>query len=528
MRAPRPQESGDGAVNGKSGRLKPWHIALAIFAVICAVVLSIAGGWLSPIIKRKLISTLRETYQSDVELSNLYVSLWPYPRASGDGLVLRLHGRTDIPPLIKLRHFEAGAGWHNALRGHVGTVRLQGLEVRISRGDSGDNGGSEEHAEHKKPVRAGFLIDTIVADNALVEILPKNPLKDPLDFSIFKLTMTDVALDRPAQYQAELRNAKPPGLIQVAGDFGPWNGGEPGDTPLTGKFQFSHADLGVFKGLAGTLSSTGEFRGVLSKLEVSGKTDSPDFTVKAGNHPMHLRTTYQATVDGTNGDTLLHPVIADFGRTRVTANGSVTNLTGTKGKTVSLDAVVDHGNLADVLRFAVKSNEPPLEGNISFHSKIVIPPGDRDIAEKLQLIGKFHIEQAVFTSPSVEQKVATLSERSRGDTDSGGQTRPRSDFEGTFSLNNGIVKLAGLNFVVPGARIQLAGTYGLLTEQMDFRGLVITDVKLSQMTTGWKSVLLKAIDPIFSKNRKGAAIPIHIGGTRESPSIGLELGRAVR
>lgn len=509
------------------GRFKLWHVALIVFGLICCFVLAIAGGLLTPLVKRKLISTLREEYQSDVELRNLNVLLWPYPRASGDGLVLRLHGRTDIPPLIKLRHFDASAGWHNALLGRIGSVRLQGLEVHISRRDADDQANPQEkHKGSKSP--ASFVINTIVADNALVEILPRNPLKDPLDFPIFKLTMTDVALDRPSHYEAELRNATPPGLIHAAGDFGPWNSDDPGGTPLTGKFQFANADLGVFKGLAGTLSSKGEFKGVLSKLEVNGATDTPNFNVKAGNHPVHLKTTYQATVDGTNGDTLLHPVIADFGHTRVTANGSVTNLSGTKGKTVSLDAVVDHGNLADVLRFAVKSNEPPLEGNISFHSRIVIPPGDRDIAEKLQLIGKFHIEQAIFTSPSVEKKVATLSERGRGDTESGGQTRPRSDFEGTFSLNNGIVKLGGLSFATPGARIQLNGTYGLLTEQMDFHGSVITDVKLSQMTTGWKSLLLKALDPIFSKNKAGAVIPIHIGGTRENPSIGLEFTRPHR
>lgn len=31
----------------------------------------------------------------------------------------------------------------------------------------------------------------------------------------------------------------------------------------------------------------------------------------------------------------------------------------------------------------------------------------------------------------------------------------------------------------------------------DFHGLLKTDAKLSQMTTGWKSILLKAVDPFF-------------------------------
>jgi hypothetical protein len=43
------------------------------------------------------------------------------------------------------------------------------------------------------------------------------------------------------------------------------------------------------------------------------------------------------------------------------------------------------------------------------------------------------------------------------------------------------------------------------------------------MTTGLKSKLLRMVDPIFSRNRTGAVIPIHIGGTRSNPTIGLDI-----
>ena len=47
--------------------------------------------------------------------------------------------------------------------------------------------------------------------------------------------------------------------------------------------------------------------------------------------------------------------------------------------------------------------------------------------------------------------------------------------------------------------------------------------KVSQTTTGWKSVLLKAVDPIFKRKNVGAEIPIHISGTPDKPSFGLAL-----
>jgi hypothetical protein len=44
------------------------------------------------------------------------------------------------------------------------------------------------------------------------------------------------------------------------------------------------------------------------------------------------------------------------------------------------------------------------------------------------------------------------------------------------------------------------------------------------MTTGWKSILLKPVDPFFSKNGSGTEIPIRITGTESEPHFGLDFG----
>jgi hypothetical protein len=501
-----------------------WIIALGVFVLLCAAVMLLSGGWLSPIAKREIVRALQQQYQSDLEIRSLAVSLFPAPHATGEALVFRQKDRPGAPPLITLRRFEAHAGWLGLLRTprRVSTVVLEGLEIRVSHGEKkSENPKEDTRAEaHPKP---RFVIDEIVADGTTLEILPKKEGKDPLQFDIYKLTMNSVGPNRPMRYRAELRNAKPPGLIHATGDFGPWNVEDAGQTPVTGKYQFSGADLSVFKGIRGTLSSTGEFHGPLERLEVSGQTDIPDFTLKAGNHPVHLTTTFNATVDGTDGDTLLHPVTAHFGQTTVVTNGGVTGTHGVQGKTVSLDGVVENGSLADVLRLGVKSDPPPMTGRISFHSKIVIPPGDRDIADKLRLKGTFDIGSGKFTSTTLQQKVATLSERAQGDTESGGTSSVATNLRGRFVLDDGTIALTGLMFRVPGATIKLDGTYGLTTEKLDFHGTATMEARLSQMTTGIKSFLLKALDPIFAKNHAGAVIPIRISGTRDDPSFGLEL-----
>lgn len=71
----------------------------------------------------------------------------------------------------------------------------------------------------------------------------------------------------------------------------------------------------------------------------------------------------------------------------------------------------------------------------------------------------------------------------------------------------------------------LNGTYDLDSEVLNFRGTLSLGAKLSQTTSGMKSLLLKLVNPVFEKKNAGAVLPIKITGTREKPSFGLDLGR---
>lgn len=81
-----------------------------------------------------------------------------------------------------------------------------------------------------------------------------------------------------------------------------------------------------------------------------------------------------------------------------------------------------------------------------------------------------------------------------------------------------------LTFGVTGATVELAGTYGLRDEKLDFHGTLRLDAKLSQTITGFKSFLLKPFDPFFRKNGM-TVLPIKVTGTRAQPEFGLELRR---
>ena len=85
-----------------------------------------------------------------------------------------------------------------------------------------------------------------------------------------------------------------------------------------------------------------------------------------------------------------------------------------------------------------------------------------------------------------------------------------------------------LKFQIPGATVQLAGTYGLRTEALEFDGTLRMQATISQAAGGGaKSVLLKIVDPFFKKKGAGAVLPIRVRGTREDPKFGLDVVKAL-
>jgi hypothetical protein len=506
-------------------RLRVWlAVFFAVLLLAPIIFLLVLAPRIGPMARERAVNFLREKYQSEVELKDLKVSLFPVVRVTGEGLVLHYHNRTDLPPFVRIKTFSADAGWKSLWQEtkHIRTLRLEGLEIKLPPKSERQPKGNKPAAGKK---RFDVVVDRVIADGTTLVILPKDEGKIPLQWDIYKLTLQSVGVGRPMQFVATLRNAKPPGDIESTGDFGPYSTDDPGETPVSGKYNFRNADLSVFKGISGILSSTGSYKGTLERIEVDGETDTPDFTVKVAGNPVHLKTNFHSIVDGPSGDTLLQPVNAAFLRSALTAKGGVTGTKGVKGKTVALDVEANQARLQDILRLAIKSSKNPMSGIISFKAKMIIPPGDRDIVEKLKLKGQFGIAAAKFTKLDVQTKVNKLSGRARGDTDDSDAENVVSNLRGRFVLENGKVTFSKLSFAVPGALILLEGSYGLRSEELDFHGTARMDAKVSQMTTGFKSFLLKAVDPFFTKRDAGAVIPIKITGTREKPSFGLELRR---
>ena len=514
----------------------PWRAAaLAVAVIIGGLIIAVASvvPFSSETARRKVVEVLSARLDAEVELAELRFRVVPQFHAEGAGLAIRHRGRRDVPPLISVKRFSADGNVFGLLRGHITRVTVDELDIEIPPDRNRDRSPGEDpptssRSESDGPDLGGtFVLDELVANDARVVIIPRDADKSPKVWNIHDLRMQAVSLDGPMAFSASLDNAVPPGAIATSGSFGPWGREHPGQTPLEGKFTFERADLSVFKGISGILSAVGTFAGTLERIEVHGVTDTPDFTVAAGGHPMPLHATYHAIVDGTNGNTLLEKVDASFLNTSLTASGGVVKKPGVDGRTVELDVVMDGARLEDVLQMAVKAPTPPMAGALKLTTKFELPPGDRDVVDKLQLDGAFTIADASFASPLVQTKINELSRRTQGQATQKAE-RVVSQFAGKFVLRAGQLALPDVTFDVPGSAIRLAGQYGLVSEQIDFAGTIFTDASLSEMTTGFKSLLLKPADLIFRKEGGGSAVPIRITGTRRAPAFGLDKGRVLK
>src|SRR3970040_2362298 len=99
-----------------------------------------------------------------------------------------------------------------------------------------------------------------------------------------------------------------------------------------------------------------------------------------------------------------------------------------------------------------------------------------------------------------------------------------STFAGRFVLDKSVLALPAVSFDVPGAVVELKGQYALRRETVAFAGEIVMDAKLSQTATGFKSFLLRAVDPLFQRGGR-TVVPIRITGTRNEPSFGLDVKR---
>ncbi len=509
------------------GRVLLWTlVGLVLAGCIAFVVLLTVPAPIERWLQARVLLALRQHYQSDVKLENLHVTLIPAFRATADNFVLPNRGDGEFPPLITVKRVTVYADVFELLRdpAHIDWVKLDGLEIHVPPKHEPGTVGQATPVKHSTHL-ADFVIDQVDADNTELYVLRKDPNRESLQFDLRRLTLRTAGVGQPMTFKAQLTNPTPPGLIETTGHFGPWDFDEPSDTKVDGHYIFQHADLSVFNGISGILSSVGDYRGVLHNIVVDGTTDVPDFKLDSGGQSVHLTTQFHAIVDGTNGNTYLQPVKAHFLDSDIVTKGEVAGHPGQKGKTLLLNVDIHQARVQDVLALAAKSDPPVLTGWLGLKAYLDLPPGKDTVLHRILLDGKFRVSNARFTTPRIKEIMVELSRRGQGRPDDESIVDVPAEFAGDFYLQKSDLTFKQLQFVVPGVVAQMRGSYGLHSEQVDFVGDVKLDARVSQTMSGIGRIVLIPFDPLFMKHGAGTYLPVAIGGTRQHPDVKLRLDK---
>ena len=522
-----------------------WVALIIVTTAVAAFLLwfSQSTGW----VRDRVVTALNERFAGQVELESLQLDLLPRPRASGTGLVFRHNGRTDVPPLVTIGDFDGSAGIADLLGRPVRLrdVNVNSIDIYIPRRPRPQEPQPEESSIDElqakrdplppvapRPAReftaSPIVIDRVVARSARLEIPSVRPGRLPRIFEIHDLVMDDVGGREPWRFQAGITNPIPRGRVETSGTFGPWDEQEPDLTPLSGQYTFSDANLDSIKGIGGILSSVGTFSGVLQRIDVAGQSEIPDFSIDIAGQPVPLTTTFKAVVDGTNGDTWLERVEARVIDSTILASGAVVRTENVRGRGVVLDVQVKAGRIEDLMRLAVKADPSPLMGRVDVETSFLLPTGAQDVVDRLRLDGRFSLAEARFTNLDVQKRINELSERGRADDNALKEGESVvSNLRGRFVLRDALLRLSELQFSVPGATVRLAGSYDLHREAIDFRGDLLLEAGLAEMTTGYKSLLARLVQPFFRGPNGGTRLPILITGTRAHPSFRLDVRRVL-
>jgi hypothetical protein len=519
----------------KGRRVKRWQVVLAGTVLLVVIAGAAAGLWyvrtMEPRLRRELEVRLSERLNSDVAIESLSVRLYPSVYVEGTGLVLRIKDRADLPPFVTVRKFTGTGSLADLRVRRLDEMRLEGAAINVPPGRKRDlqplrvgAGSAGARRDSRAP-----LVSRLVADAVTITVLPRDADRDPVVWDVRELEVRDFSLDAVSPFSATVDTPLPADRAKVSGTAGPWPRGDFGNLPMTGQFTFD-GDLAAIAGMDGHISVSGDVLGPLERLATTGTASSTRLGLRSGAAgQLPMKAIFDAAFDGTSGDLYLTRVATTLGGAAFETSGQVLRKRGVRGRYVSL-AVKTPGQveLAELLQLLIDGRWPPLSGRLAIDARITIPPGDRDLLERLTADGTFRVSNARFANAEVQAKVDDLSRRGQGRPRDLTIARVGSSMRGRVSIEASRLTLRNVHFEVPGVAIDAAGGYSLVNERMNFRGVARLDARMSRTQTGAKRVLLRPLDPLLSKDGAGTRVVLDISGTRNAPAVDIDFGASLR
>jgi hypothetical protein len=494
----------------------------------CLAALIVAGAvfvnlhW--PYRYREVKPLLEEVLASQVTIGHYHRVYFPNPGFMATEITLRRKTAPDLPPLGSIESVVVEGTWRDLLlmRERVRSVDITKMHIVVPA-----VGSREIHEDFPPGSTASFggpsaVLEELRIHDSLLDIMRSSG--DRFSFPIRMLTVRNLQQGQALAYSVDMQNAQPTGHIFSTGSFGPLNDQNLGATPLSGDFIFASVNLHDLGNISGTLISKGHFQGELADIETDATAFTPDFAVDGGK-ATPVTTAFRCAINGVNGDVTIRGVDAKTAGTTIHAEGAIAG----SPKVTDLDLAVFDGRVQDVLR-PFLTHEVPVAGPLWLHSHAHIDgPGDgRGFLERLKVDGNFDVPAEKLTNKATEQKLSAFSQRETGvkdprpDANSSAATaqipasNPTGDvlssLKGHAQIRNGVVSTQRLTFLIPGAGVDLSGTFNLRGGAVHLDGNLRMQADVSHAATGFKSIILKPLIPFFKKKQAGAVVPIAVTG----------------
>ena len=503
------------------GGVTPKRAAIAV-GVFGAIVLATVGVVLAakwPFSRDAVIARISEDTGADVAINGLRTTYFP-PGFYADGI--RLTQRGTGAAILSIRQIRVRATYTGLIRKKISEIDIRGFRLAAGRGRSlGSGAGSG----------SSFDVSKFVAEDGLIEILSSDPGRQPFRLDIHSLFLTDLGAAHSG-FRVTARAERPPSEFWAEGRLGRLSSKSVKTTPVSGRYAVSHADLSVFGGISGILSSSGKIDGTVGRIEWNGAAVVPDFEVGGTGHKVRLQSAYTIFLDTSDATTDLRKIRASFGRSTLLAEGRVSQDPAARGKTLRLSAKMDEGRIDDLLWLVSGQPRPGMTGNIRFNASIELPPAPPEFLRRLKLRGDVEITRALFTNPNTQLPLNYLSESAQGMNKREERATARqipAVIRGAVNDSGGIARVTNVRYFVPGVKASLDGKFNIIDKAIDFRGVLATQGKLGDGATGLKSVLLTIARPFLGIRHQGKTTTLlfAIRGSSNHPVLSLSASRPV-
>jgi hypothetical protein len=505
---------------------KRWIVIAAAFAVLGC--LAGCGAYLAhhfPFRRDVLLAQLRTHSNTTIEIGE-FTDDWLTPGFSARKI--RLSDRDG--DVIAIDRIAVRGSYAGLIGGGLRLTRIdiRGLRIRLAprHGASGPFGISKT-----KGSKSTFQVDEVRLNNAILDIPRDAPRLPPLEFAFHTATIQDLGANRRLRFQLAAHNPIPSGEVHLKGAASLSNLSNPGGIPAEAQFTFNRADLTVPHSISGLLGAIGNCRGALAHLQCAGTADVPQFQVYGSQHPVHLASRYQVTVDALTGNVQIHEVVTHWNRTTVSATGAVSGDPDPRGKTLTLDMSINRGRLEDLLALFTSAPRPGMRAAVDMRGRFVIPPGPPDFLTKLRVNGDFRLAGASFTNPKSQTPLDRLSASAEGEPKIQQRDNPRimaASVHASVTARNGVANLRNVLFALPGIQGHLAGTFTLRGRQVHLDGVFKTQGKLADTSSGLKALLLKVIGPLWPKTGSEKSFRFTISGRGSNASFRLRLHKTAK